>query len=73
MRLPCPVQFIALTALSETVAGGVSERLIPGYSNTDGFGRQFVEAVVGLMNNDEAWQCLSQGARHRTELHCVFQ
>ncbi|HHT9146959.1 MAG TPA: glycosyltransferase [Candidatus Wunengus sp. YC61] len=62
-----PVIASALAALSETVVDGVSGCLIPGDPNTAEFGRQFVETVVGLMNNDEAWQHLSRGARRRVE------
>ena len=63
-----PIVASTLAALSETVADGVSGRLVPGDPNTDEFGRQFVAAVVDLMNNDEAWQRLSNGARSRVEL-----
>ena len=63
-----PIVASTLAALPETVLDGVSGRLIPGDPNTAEFGRQFVEAVVGLMNNDEAWQRLSHGARSRVEL-----
>ena len=51
-----PIVASTLAALSETVADGVSGCLIPGDPNTAEFGRRFVETVVGLMNNDEAWQ-----------------
>ena len=63
-----PIVASTLAALPETVLDGVSGRLIPGDPNTAEFGHRFVETVVGLMNNDETWQRLSRGARHRTEL-----
>src|SRR3972149_5740303 len=63
-----PVVASTLAALPETVLDGVSGCLIPGDPNTDEFGRQFVGSVVDLMNNDDAWQSLSNGARSRVEL-----
>lgn len=63
-----PVVASTLAALSETVHDGVSGYLIPGDPHTEGFGRHFIEAVATLMNDDEVWQKLSQGARYRCEL-----
>jgi len=63
-----PVIASTLAALPETVHNGVSGYLIPGGPHTAEFGRRFIEAVVALMNDDEVWQKLSQGARYRSEL-----
>lgn len=62
-----PVVTSTLAALPETVLDNVSGRLIPGDPHTSEFERRFVEAVVDLLNNDAAWQRLSQGARSRIE------
>ncbi|GEM_PF-1151798 len=62
-----PVVASALAALPETVPDGIGGRLIPGDPNTTEFGRQFVDVVVSLMNDDEEWQRLSHSARHRIE------
>lgn len=63
-----PVITSTLAALSETVHDGISGYIIPGDPRTAEFGRRFIEAVVTLMNDDKAWQRLSRGARHRSEL-----
>lgn len=62
-----PVVASTLAALPETVLNDVSGYLIPGDPYTAEFGHHFIETVVNLMKDDEAWERLSQGARHRTE------
>ncbi|MEB2309472.1 MAG: glycosyltransferase [Candidatus Brocadiaceae bacterium] len=62
-----PVVASTLAALPETVLNDVSGYLIPGDPYTAEFGHHFIETVVNLMNDDEAWERLSRGARHRTE------
>ncbi len=62
-----PVIASTLGALSETVHDGVSGCLIPGDPRSAEYGRRFIDAVVALMNDDEAWIRLSQGARSRSE------
>lgn len=63
-----PVVASTLAALSETVLNNVSGYLIPGDPYTAEFGQHFVETVVDLMQNEEAWQRLSHEARCRAEL-----
>lgn len=63
-----PVVASALAALPETVIDDYSGCLIPGNPHTMEFGHRFIETVVTLMNDDESWQRLSNGARRRAEL-----
>lgn len=63
-----PVVASTLAALSETVLNDVSGYLIPGDPRTAEFGHCFIETVVNLMKNEDAWQRLSHEARYRTEL-----
>jgi len=62
-----PVVSSRYCALKETVADGESGLLIPGDPHGEGYQRAFVDAVIGLLDDEERWRQMSASARRRVE------
>jgi glycosyltransferase involved in cell wall biosynthesis len=62
-----PVVTSRYCALKETAADGESGVLIPGDPRGEGYQQRFVEATVGLLDDQARWQEMSAGARRRVE------
>ncbi|MFB3883117.1 MAG: glycosyltransferase [Armatimonadota bacterium] len=62
-----PVVTSRYCALKETVAGGESGVLIPGDPRGEEYQRAYVDAVVGLLDDQARWQNMSAAARRRVE------
>lgn len=60
-----PIVTTNLAALPETVANGVSGVVIDGDAHTQEYQKKFVDEVVRLINDDDAWTKLSEGGKKR--------
>ena len=61
----CPVVTTALGALPETVVHGETGWCIPGDARTGTYQDAFVQAVVGLLQDDAEWRAFSHAGRTR--------
>ena len=62
-----PVVASRYCALKETVADGETGVLVPGDPGSGEYQRRLVEAVVGLLGDEEQWVEMSEAGRRRVE------
>jgi len=68
-----PVVTSRYCALKETVADGESGVLVPGEPHGEEYQQGFVDAVIGLLDDEARWQELSAAARRRVEERCQWK
>jgi len=62
-----PVVASRYCALKETVVDGETGLLVSGDPHSDGYRERFVDAAVGLLEEEERWGKMSAAARRRVE------